>query len=229
MNAVDMYFINKANSAVEDEYFPKLLDADITNLEKAKRRILYIPFVTLGVTYMIKSFRDHMFVSNNFLVNMMTVRGKYRDTKFRSKNYQQRKSQVDKLADPYKEIVIEQKLKKEESIKQDKTHAAVAEKPFKQNPDPFQRRMKMKGFTPATKTFTGSQKHVDYENPKGEQHGGPRGNQIMSKGSFYTSMLRTHTDYEQNERFNKSVLNSEELEAKREKRFRFFKKVKLTS
>lgn len=77
---------------------------DLKELEKAKRKLIIFPLMAFGITYLIKNFRDKMFVSNNFLVNMMTIRGKYSDTQYKSKTFDERKEEINDISDPYKQI-----------------------------------------------------------------------------------------------------------------------------
>ena len=110
MNAIDVYYINKANEKLEDKYFDSIQQSDIDNINKAKRNILTIPIMTFGVTYVLTMLRSKIFVSSNFLLNILTIRRKYSNTKYKSKSYEERKDSVQEMAEPYKEIK-EQKLK----------------------------------------------------------------------------------------------------------------------
>lgn len=227
MNAVDLYFLNKANDALDDEYLTEIQQVDIDNLEKAKRRILILPLLTFAVTYLIKASRDSIFISNNFLVNMMTIRRKYKETKFKSKTYEERKDKVDDMANPYRQIAEERRLENE--AKRSITKEDVKGQPevhVKQNPDPFELRLRKTGIVPATKKYSGSQKHDSFEYKDGpEEQLGVRGNQIVNKGSAYTNLLRTYTEYEDNKRYEKTVLSAAEREEKRNRRFKHFKRI----
>lgn len=113
MNSIDLYFLNKANQKISDEYFEEIQKDDLENIKKAKTKILTIPLLAFSVTYLIKNFRDRMFVSNNFLVNMMSIRSKYSNQQYKSKNYEERKADVDKMANPYQQISQERKAQEE--------------------------------------------------------------------------------------------------------------------
>jgi hypothetical protein len=227
MNAVDLYFLNKANDAVDDEYLTEIQQVDIDNLEKAKRRILILPLLTLAVTYLIKASRDSIFISNNFLVNIMTVRRKYKETKFKSKTYEERKDKVDEIADPYRQIAEERRLEKE--ARQSIAKEEVKTQPIvqtKQNPDPFELRLRKQGIVPASRTYSGSQKHESFQYKDGpEEQLGVRGNQVVNKGSAYTNLLRTYTEYEDNKRYEKTVLSAAERDERRNRRFKYFKRI----
>ena len=101
---------------------------------------------------------------------------------------------------------------------------------YRTNPDPFEMRVRRQGLTPAAKTYTGNEPSESfYFQSESEKSVGYRGNQVMSKGSAYTNLLRTYTDYQQNERFKKSKISAEEREEKRNKRFKHFKRIKVNS
>ena len=147
-----MYFINKANKDVDDEYLESIEQADIANIKRAKRNIVVIPMATFAITYFIKTFRDRIFTSSNYLVNIMTIRKKYKNTKYKSKTYEERKESVDKMATPYKDIAEE--LKKEKEMTKIAEIKQEASTELKQNPDPFQRRIIKQGIIPASKSYT---------------------------------------------------------------------------
>lgn len=99
---------------------------------------------------------------------------------------------------------------------------------YKSNPDPFAKFQRREGITPATKTYSGFQQSESYHYPSdAERSVGFGGNQIMNKGSAYTNMLKTYTDYQQNERFKREKLNAEERQFKRDKRFKIFKRINI--
>ena len=120
MNAIDLYYINKAKENVEDEYFTEIQESDLDNIRKAKRKMFTLPLMTLGATYLIKMFRDRIFISNNFLINIMSVRKKHNSTQYKSKTYDQRKDDIDRLAEPYQNI--KQKSEEIEKLKQNEAN-----------------------------------------------------------------------------------------------------------
>ena len=227
MNSIDMYFINKANKDLDDEYLEQIEQADIYNLKKAKRNIILIPMFTFAITYMIKSFRDKIFMSGNYLVNIMTIRQKYKDTKYKSKTYEERKDDVKKMASPYKDIAEELKKAKEEKAKN-----TVEKEPepvvFKQNPDPFQMRIKREGIIPASKEYSGKEQSVAYQNMfQKDNDSGTPGNRIMNKGSIFSNIVDKYKDEAEKKVFERSKISAEERDEKRERRFRYFKKINI--
>lgn len=219
-----MYFINKANAAVDDEFFSEIESGDIDNLKKAKRRILTLPLLTFAVTYLIKQFRNRIFISNNFLLNIMTLRQKYQGKQYKSKTYEERKESVDKLASPYKAIAEEAKAQKS-AVKQAEPVKSERVK-LRSNPDPFDGLVKKRGIIPSMHVYSEHDQRVVYKNAfEGRVDDGVPGNQIMNRGSAYSNLLRRYTDYENNAQYEKSVLSAAERDEKRTKRFRFLRKI----
>lgn len=135
-------------------------------------------------------------------------------------------SKLKVLKNVYK-ILEERKLQKEakKNLKELKTNTK-SEVVYKQNPDPFEIRSRRKGITPASKTYIGNQPSEKfYYGDVSEKSVGVRGNQIMNKGSAYTNLLKTYTDYNANERYKKAISSADEREIKRNKRFRSFKRI----
>lgn len=72
--------------------------------------------ISIGITYLIKTFRNRIFVSNNYLVNIMSIHSKYKDTRFETKKSEPIKSDAQVMAESFKNIKKqeeEQKLKLE--------------------------------------------------------------------------------------------------------------------
>lgn len=87
-----------------DDLPQEIEEADIEDLAKAKRKMLILPLATFGITYIIRNFRDKVFVSSNFLINMMNVRGKYSKADFKSTSISERMEELKSSEDPYKQI-----------------------------------------------------------------------------------------------------------------------------
>jgi hypothetical protein len=225
MDTVDLYFLNKANVNTEDEFLTEISQSDMTNLSKTKRTMLTLPIFAFGLTYFIRSFRDRVFVSNNFLVNFMSIRSKYKDT-YTSKSLEERHEELKDVENPYKEI-------KQKNIEKAQKAEIVGNKaseeikvPRRQNPDPFEMRNKRQGLVPASRSVKANapKEHI-YFMDESQKSAGLSGNQIINKGSVYTNLLRTYTDYEQNKRFEKEKVNAEERAEKRNIRFKVFKRI----
>ena len=219
-----MYFINKANKDVDDEYLESIEQADIANIKRAKRNIVVIPMATFAITYFIKTFRDRIFTSSNYLVNIMTIRKKYKNTKYKSKTYEERKESVDKMATPYKDIAEE--LKKEKEMTKIAEIKQEAPTELKQNPDPFQRRIIKQGIIPASKSYTQGEPSVIYQNMfSTDKDDGTVGNKIMSRGSMFSNIINKYKDDTDKKAFEKSQISAEEREEKRNKRFKYLRSI----
>ncbi|CAI2376650.1 unnamed protein product [Moneuplotes crassus] len=215
-----------ANYFNREELPMEVDEKDIKDLAKSKRKMILLPLGTFGITYLIRNFRDKIFVSGNFLVNIMNVRGKYKNDSYNSKSVSQSLDEARNSEDPYKMIKAERELAKK-NLKDNSVEKITKSKVvYKSNPDPFAKFQRQQGITPATKMYSGNKQSESFQyKSEAERSAGLGGNQIMNKGSTYTNMLKTYTDYQQNERFKTEKFNAEERQFKREKRFKIFKKI----
>lgn len=97
------------NSALEKyfnrEELPMEVDeSDIKDLAKARRKMILLPLGTFGITYLIRNFRDKVFVSGNFLINIMNAKGKFKHENYNSKSVSESLDEARQSEDPYKLI-----------------------------------------------------------------------------------------------------------------------------
>lgn len=130
------------------------------------------------------------------------------------------------IPNPYKEIKQQNIEKAQEDAKLESKASEEIKIPRRQNPDPFEMRARRQGIVPLTRKVKANapKEETTYEDEI-ERSVGLGGNQVMNKGSMYTNLLKTYTDYEQNKRFEKAQINAEERDEKRNKRFKLFKKI----
>lgn len=139
---------------------------------------------------------------------------------------EERHEELKDIPNPYKELKQQNIEKAQADAKIENKASEEIKIPRRQNPDPFEMRVRRQGIVPASrKVKANAPKEEIYYEDETERSVGLGGNQVMNKGSMYTNLLKTYTDYEQNQRFEKAQINAEERDDKRNKRFKLLKKI----
>jgi hypothetical protein len=136
-----------------------------------------------------------MFVSSNFLVNIMDIRNKFRYKQYGGRENAEVKTEEETTVDPYEEIKKEQKaMGNIENVKVEDAEVV----PLKQNPDPFESRFKeTEGFgTRRTylRNVPAPEPVIQQVQPEKEPNYFER-----NRGSVYTQVLKSYTNQEQKE------------------------------